>query len=899
MQQDEHGLVTSRFRRPSMDQLTFAESASAVMITADPYPTRWTAEEDDALCAGVEKHFFGNWLAILTDYQFTYSLANRSNINLKDKWRTLSKSSNVSNSKKKVMAHRIVDLMHPHQHSTKKISEKRKVEAVSDSQDCPVKEVSDPQNCQVKEVSDPQDCPVDEVSDPQDCPVEEVSDLQDFSVEEVIDSQDCPADEISETHGCPVDEVSDSQYCPVDEDSESDVYLIEELNSQDHHSSSTNTGQRRVTRSYMLWLSFSEDKKSSFTYIDPLWYNLYLNDSNKEKALNWIKKKDIFCRKYVFVLIFQCFGSKLKTPCILLLDSLEKADHSKQLETAIRKFVLDIYGFSERKEDKRLVSKMPFLVPKVPRQIDQEESKFYALALITTFMAFVSVKIPPHLFVIMSVHNSEPTPINSDHDDDIHDSVTRISKLDISDPLHLHPNDTTAFIVVSIKLKGTENYQVWSCAMLLALEGKNKIGFIDGSCKRSNTDEVLGKQWDRVNAIVLGWILNSISEELFLDDSYMQIRSSIMSRETLPYVRSAYATISSEESHRVVVGSIAGSSQRNQASAFVSNANMAGANQHMTYSDKELDNVVDISHLKINFGHLNGTEAFISKIENLKLSNGLTLYDVMVIPEYYVTLISVHKMAKENKIFVVFDKSKCYFVNQDLNLKNILGTGDQCEGLYYYNEQEPVMNVLKKSLNFDKADKDLCCEFNKKIKVFRNDNGTEFVNQYVSKFCADKEGIPLRIWSECILTATYLINRLLSSVLNGKSHYEMIYRKCPSLSHLRVFGCLCFATLVNSSDKFGSISEKYVLIGYSSDSDKIKDATENVFQDVNHINFFDLEYPKIPNDDERVDPNLNCDNKKSHSASSSSSESGGISVTADFPINSGNDADSSDNNFAT
>ncbi|GJY44656.1 hypothetical protein Tco_0432869, partial [Tanacetum coccineum] len=220
-------------------------------------------------------------------------------------------------------------------------------------------------------------------------------------------------------------------------------------------------------------------------------------------------------------------------------------------------------------------------------------------------------------FVIMFVHNSEHnSPINSDHDDDIHDSVTRISKLDISDPLHLHPNDSTAFIVVSIKLKGIKN-----------------------------------DQWDKVNAIILGWILNSISEELFLGhifskrakhvweelketydkvdgsimfglhnqintlkqngssiaDYYhklnalwkqydamielskcvcnasegfkkhnqllklMQIRSTILSRETLPDVKSAYATISSEESHRVFVGSIVGSSQRNQASAFVSN----------------------------------------------------------------------------------------------------------------------------------------------------------------------------------------------------------------------------------------------------------------------------------------------------------------------------------------
>ncbi|GKG30269.1 hypothetical protein Tco_0420167, partial [Tanacetum coccineum] len=56
-----------------------------------------------------------------------------------------------------------------------------------------------------------------------------------------------------------------------------------------------------------------------------------------------------------------------------------------------------------------------------------------------------------------------------------------------------------------------------------------------------------------------------------LDDSYMQIRSTILSREVLPDVKSAYVTIFSEESHRVAIGSIVGSSQRNQASAFVSN----------------------------------------------------------------------------------------------------------------------------------------------------------------------------------------------------------------------------------------------------------------------------------------------------------------------------------------
>ncbi|GJR00287.1 ribonuclease H-like domain-containing protein [Tanacetum coccineum] len=111
-----------------------------------------------------------------------------------------------------------------------------------------------------------------------------------------------------------------------------------------------------------------------------------------------------------------------------------------------------------------------------------------------------------------SVHN---TPYNSD-DEEPDNVVTLISKLDLSHPLHLHPNDSTTLTIVSIKLKSTENYNVWSCVMLLDLEGRNKIGFIDNTCKRSYTDEVLGRQWDRDNAVVMGWIINSILEELFL-----------------------------------------------------------------------------------------------------------------------------------------------------------------------------------------------------------------------------------------------------------------------------------------------------------------------------------------------------------------------------------------------
>ncbi|GKE47228.1 hypothetical protein Tco_1478486, partial [Tanacetum coccineum] len=57
-----------------------------------------------------------------------------------------------------------------------------------------------------------------------------------------------------------------------------------------------------------------------------------------------------------------------------------------------------------------------------------------------------------------------------------------------------------------------------------------------------------------------------------LDDTYMQIKNSILSREDLPDVRNAYAIISIEESYMIATGSVSGTSQRSQTSAFNVNA---------------------------------------------------------------------------------------------------------------------------------------------------------------------------------------------------------------------------------------------------------------------------------------------------------------------------------------
>ncbi|KAI3759773.1 hypothetical protein L6452_07820 [Arctium lappa] len=68
---------------------------------------KWTTEEEYALCAGVEKHGHGRWKVILSDPEFSSSLANRSNIDLKDKWRNLGVNGGMSSSKEKVRTPRL------------------------------------------------------------------------------------------------------------------------------------------------------------------------------------------------------------------------------------------------------------------------------------------------------------------------------------------------------------------------------------------------------------------------------------------------------------------------------------------------------------------------------------------------------------------------------------------------------------------------------------------------------------------------------------------------------------------------------------------------------------------------------------------------------------------------
>ncbi|XP_073040030.1 uncharacterized protein [Primulina eburnea] len=98
-----------------------------------------------------------------------------------------------------------------------------------------------------------------------------------------------------------------------------------------------------------------------------------------------------------------------------------------------------------------------------------------------------------------------------------------------NDPLFLHPSDAPGMTIVSEQLTRVENYGVWSRAILIALRAKNKIAFIDGTCVRPPAGNATLNQWERCNALVLSWIMNSVSKDIFSGIVYSSDASAVWS----------------------------------------------------------------------------------------------------------------------------------------------------------------------------------------------------------------------------------------------------------------------------------------------------------------------------------------------------------------------------------
>jgi hypothetical protein len=77
--------------------------------------------------------------------------------------------------------------------------------------------------------------------------------------------------------------------------------------------------------------------------------------------------------------------------------------------------------------------------------------------------------------------------------------------------------------------------------------------------------------------------------------------------------------------------------------------------------------------------------------------------------------------------------------------------------------------------------------------------------------------VPKPFWADAVLTATYLLNRMPSRVLKGKSPFEILFAdKSPFSVPLKVFGCVSFVHNLNPSrDKLDPRAHKCIFLGYS------------------------------------------------------------------------------------
>ncbi|GJT71676.1 hypothetical protein Tco_1030962 [Tanacetum coccineum] len=93
----------------------------------------------------------------------------------------------------------------------------------------------------------------------------------------------------------------------------------------------------------------------------------------------------------------------------------------------------------------------------------------------------------------------------------------------------------------------------------------------------------------------------------------------------------------------------------------------SGANQHMTISIVNIFGIIDIFDLNLIVGHPNGTLAKIKYVGDLKLSEIVVLFDVLVVPEYCVSLLSVNKLIKDSRIIkTVRSDNGTEFVNNKM-----------------------------------------------------------------------------------------------------------------------------------------------------------------------------------------------------------------------------------------
>ena len=99
-------------------------------------------------------------------------------------------------------------------------------------------------------------------------------------------------------------------------------------------------------------------------------------------------------------------------------------------------------------------------------------------------------------------------------------------------------------------------------------------------------------------------------------------------------------------------------------------------------------------------------------------------------------------------------------------------------------------------------------------------NVSERKNQIVMEMAKSmffEKRIPKELWPKAFNTTMYLLNRCPTKAVWNMIPFEAWNERKPSVSHLKFFGCVCYAQVPKEKrTKLEEASERCIFIGYSS-----------------------------------------------------------------------------------
>ncbi|GJY45097.1 putative ribonuclease H-like domain-containing protein [Tanacetum coccineum] len=253
----------------------------------------------------------------------------------------------------------------------------------------------------------------------------------------------------------------------------------------------------------------------------------------------------------------------------------------------------------------------------------------------------------------------------------------------------------------------------------------------------------------------------------------------------------------------------------------------SGCSRHMTGNKAYLAEYQDFNGGPVAFG---GSKGYITGKGKIKTGK-LDFEDVCFVKELqHFNLFSVSQMCdKKNK--VLFTDSECLVLSPEFKLPDenqVLLRIPRQNNMYSFNVENIVpfggLACLITNATIDEFNK--WHRRSKGIKREYSNAKTPQQNRVAERknmtlieaartMLADSF-VPNTFWAEAVSTACYVLNRVLVTKPQNKTHYELIAGKIPIISYIRPFGC--HVTILNTIDhlgKFDGKSDEGFLVGYS------------------------------------------------------------------------------------